>query len=124
MTSLDLADNFYYCESMQKVKVGKRRTDMSILRIMFTLILGGCVLALGVGITPLATPAMADDDESVIEDTYVAPLDLNTSDEDVHEQASSGFDTAGPVVVQPDYYDSTQPDSEDTTDSNSDDSGE
>jgi len=94
---------------------------MSFLRIGLMLILGGCLLALGIAIAPLATPALADDDEGVIEDTYVAPLDLNTSDEDVHEQGSSGFDTAGPVVVQPDYYDSTQSDS---SDSGSDDEGE
>lgn len=91
---------------------------MSLLRKMFMLVLGGCILALGAGIAPLATPALADDDESVIEDTYVTPLDLNTSDEDVRDQGSSGFDTAGPVVVEPDYYDSTDPDSE------SDDEGE
>ncbi len=76
---------------------------------------------MGLGMAPMATPALADDDESVIEDTYVAPLDLNTSDEDVHEQGSSGFDTAGPVVVEPDYYDSTDTDSDD---SDSDDEGE
>ncbi len=97
---------------------------MFILRFALVIVLGGCILALGVGMAPLATPALADDDEGVIEDTYVAPLDLNTSDEDVHEQGSSGFDTAGPVVVEPDYYDSTQPDTDDSTDSDSDDSGE
>ena len=97
---------------------------MSLLRTIFAVFLGGCLLMLGTGIAPLATPAFADDDESVIEDTYVAPLDLNTSDEDVREQGSSGFDTAGPVVVEPDYYDSTESDSSDTSDSGSDDSGE
>jgi|WetSurMetagenome_2_1015567.scaffolds.fasta_scaffold292861_1 hypothetical protein len=94
---------------------------MTLIRIAFALVLGSAILGLGFGISMPATPALADDDESVIEDTYVAPLDLNTSDEDVHEQGSSGFDTAGPVVVEPDYYDSTQPD---TDDSDTDDSGE
>jgi hypothetical protein len=84
------------------------------------------IFALGIGSAPFTASAFADDDNSVIEDTYVAPLDLNGSDEDVHEQASSGFDTSGPVVVQPDYYNSTQPDSTDSSgnDSSSDDSGE
>jgi hypothetical protein len=95
---------------------------MTLIRITFALVLGSAILGLGFGIPMPVTPALADDDESVIEDTYVAPLDLNTSDEDVREQGSSGFDTAGPVVVEPDYYDSTDPES--SEDSGSDEEGE
>jgi hypothetical protein len=84
---------------------------MSLHKIGLALLLAGCLFVPGV--MSLGTPAIADDDEGVIEDTYIAPLDLNGSDEDVREQGSSGFDTPGPVVVDPDYYDSTEPDSSD-----------
>jgi hypothetical protein len=51
---------------------------MTLTRIALALVLGSAILGLGFGISMPATPALADDDESVIEDTYVAPLDLNT----------------------------------------------
>lgn len=41
-------------------------------------------------------PAMAEE---------VMPLDLDGSDEYIHEQASSGFDTGGPFAIPADDYD-------------------
>jgi len=82
----------------------------------------GCagIMVLVAGFVPVATTAAADDDNTVIEDTYVSPLDLNGSDESVKEQSNSGFDTPGPVTVQPEYYNSTQSDSSNTDSSGSD----
>ncbi|MGQ9706897.1 MAG: hypothetical protein ACUVWP_07880 [bacterium] len=54
-----------------------------------------------------ATPAVADDDEdndSVIDDTYVAPTDYSGSDEQIREEAGSGFDTTGPIYIDEDDY--------------------
>lgn len=48
-----------------------------------------------------AAPAIADDN-----DVYVAPLDDDSSDEELREDSGSGFDVPGPFYIDGDDYDS------------------
>lgn len=73
----------------------------------------GALLVLGLFFMLPATPALAEDGESVIDDTYIAPLDEDGSDESLREQGGSGFDTPGPVSVDEDYYNDTESGSDD-----------
>jgi hypothetical protein len=82
---------------------------MKWLKCLFMSMLAcSALLVLGVSFILTATPAIADDDEgdeSVLDDTYVAPTDFSGSDETLREEAGSGYDTPGPIYIdENDYY--------------------
>jgi len=56
------------------------------------------MLVLTVAVCGFCAPALAQEYE-------VMPLDLNGSDEYIHEQGSSGFDTPGAFAIPEDDYD-------------------